>query len=307
MATAINIEEDISANWELVKRLNKDLRDSAYLLDKSEARYLVDLYYTVQEQRQRAASQTRGNTEPHELTTWLFNQFKALENDVKKALVVYASSSVPARWAQSIHGIGPVIAAGLAAHIDVNPWRCKAPIKGITCKSTKHPDPHKNEVCGHYPVHTAGGVWRFAGLDPTLVWEKGEKRPWNARLKRLAWIIGDSFKKQRNSPKDFYGKFYDYRKQSEIAKNMAGDFAPLAAKSLESRTIKDKDLKATYEAGRLPDGRIDLRAMRYAEKIFLSHYHHVAYEDHFGTPPPKPYVIEHLGHTKYVGPPNWPL
>jgi hypothetical protein len=143
-------------------------------------------------------------------------------------------------------------------------------------------------------------------LDPTLKWDKGQKRPWNARLKRLAWIIGDSFRKQRNSPKDFYGKFYEDRKTYELAKNENGDYAAQAAESLSTRKIQDKVLKATYESGKLPPGRIELRSMRYATKLFLSHYHHVAYEDHFGTPPPKPYVIEQLGHAHIIGPPNWP-
>jgi len=80
-----------------------------------------------------------------------------------------------------------------------------------------------------------------------------------------------------------------------------------AARSLEERKIKDKDLKACYEAGRLPAGRLDLRARRYAVKLFLAHLHHVMYEDHFETPPPKPYVIEHGGHVHFIGPPNWPM
>jgi hypothetical protein len=32
---------------------------------------------------------------------------------------------------------------------------------------------------------TAGHIWRYAGLDPTVRWNKGEKRPWNAGLKVL--------------------------------------------------------------------------------------------------------------------------
>jgi hypothetical protein len=57
----------------------------------------------------------------------------------------------------------------------------------------------------------------------------------------------------------------------------------------------------------LPPARIHRRAVRYAVKLFLAHYHHVAYEVEFGEPPPKPYVIEHLGHVDFIGPPNWPM
>ena len=302
MATAISID-NTKPDWELISRLNKDLRDSAGLMGRSEARYLVDLYYAIQEQRQRAASQSRtsGEDEPTNVTDWLFDQFRVLEGDLKKALGVYADSQLVGIWAQSIHGIGPVIAAGLLAHIDLNPWRCK---NGAHDRCTPQ-DPHPGGSCGYAPVHTAGGVWRFAGQDPTVTWSKGKKRPWNAKLKRLCWIIGDSFCKQRNSPKDFYGKFYEERKVMEKAKNDAGDYADLAAESLQIKNIQDPQLKKTYLSGKLPDGRIELRARRYATKLFLAHYHHVAHVDTFGTPPPDPYAIAHLNHAHYIAPPNF--
>ena len=291
---------ELPPNWELITRLNRDLRDSAALMGRQEARYLVDLYYAIQEQRQRAASQSRTSEEeePSNVTDWLFDQFRVLENDIKKSLAVYADSQLPGQWAQSIHGIGPVIAAGLLAHIDLRPWKCT---HGKDRCSPENPHPG----CAHSPVHTAGGVWRFAGLDPTVKWGKGEKRPWNAKLKRLAWIIGDSFCKQRNSPKDFYGKFYEDRKAYEIAKNEAGDYSDLAVESLATRKFVDKELRATYEAGMLPQGRIELRARRYATKLFLAHYHHVAHFDTFGDAPPMPYAIAHLGHAHYITPPNF--
>ena len=296
---------DNNGNWELISRLNRDLRDSAGLMGKREARYLVDLYYTVQDQRKRAASQgLAGDGEPQSLTDWLFEQFRVLESDVKRALSVYALSQAPGQWAHSVHGIGPVIAAGLLAHIDVNHWVCQSPtISGGNRKTCNEDSPHPG--CGREPIHTAGGVWRFAGLDPTVEWKAKTRRPWNASLKRLAWIIGDSFCKQRNSPKDFYGKFYEDRKKLEVSRNLNGDFADQAADSLAKRNIKDADLKKTLESGRLPDGRIELRARRFAVKLFLSHYHHVAYETEFGAPPPNPYAIRILGHAHYIAPPNW--
>lgn len=302
MATTDGID-----NWELITKLNKDLRDSAALLGKKEARYLVDLYYTIQDQRKRAASQRlAGKEEPQALTDWLFEQFRVLENDVKRSLTVYSVSAAPGQWAQSIHGIGPVIAAGLLAHIDVNPWRCNEPeMRGGKRKTCSEKEPHPNGKCKREPVHTAGGVWRFAGLDPTSKWVKKTRRPWNAELKRLAWIIGDSFCKQRNSPKDVYGKLYEQRKVQEVMKNQRGDFADQAAASLKERTIRDADLKKKLESGQLPDGRIELRARRYAVKLFLAHYHHVAYETEFGQIPPKPYALTHLGHAHYIAPPNW--
>ena len=261
-------------------RLTRDLRASAKMMGRSEARFLVDLYYNVQDYRIRANNQSHALTEsgePHALIAWSFDMFRHFESDVQGALHTYARNDLLGRWALSIHGIGPVIAAGLLAHIDIE----KAP--------------------------TVGHIWRFAGLDDpaNYDWKKGKKRPWNAALKRLCWIIGGSFVRLRHLDNDIYGKVYEARKTLEVERNERGDFAAAAARSLEQKNIKDKDLRATYEAGRLPDGRIDLRARRYAVKLFLSHYHHVGYEIHYKKPPPKPYILEHGGHVHFIGPPNW--
>ena len=44
---------------------------------------------------------------------------------------------------------------------------------------------------------TAGKLWAFAGLNPEVKWEAGQKRPWNARLKMLlVYKAGESFIKQ---------------------------------------------------------------------------------------------------------------
>jgi hypothetical protein len=41
-------------------------------------------------------------------------------------------------------------------------------------------------------------------------------------------------------------------------------------------------------------------------KLFLAHYHHVAWVAATGTEPPKPYVITILGHDGFIVPPNFP-
>ena len=202
-------------------------------------------------------------------------------------------------WAQSITGVGPVISAGLAAHIEVK---------------REERDPDREGYTRPVSTETVGSIWRFAGLDPTAKWEKGQKRPHNAKLKVLCWKLADSFVKQSGRDSDVYGHVYRARKALEVARNEAGLFADQAAASLATRDIKDKALRKTYEAGRLPDGRIDLRARRYAVKLFLAHYHHVAYESIFGHPPPIPYIFTENarkmgldGHNGFIGPPNWPI
>ena len=260
--------------------LTRDLKASAATLAPAEARYLVDAYYTIQEDRIRAGGQIRAmneSGEPHAVIVWLGENTARLEMNIRKALDAYTMTRPAGVWMRSITGIGPVIAAGLLAHIDIE----KAP--------------------------TAGHIWSFAGLNPDVRWGKGEKRPWNARLKVLCWKLGESFKKVSGNESDVYGKIYRERKALELERNSTGAFAAQAAESLATRDIKDKELKATYLAGFLPAGRLDLRATRYAVKLFLAHLHHVLFELRFDSPPPKPYVVEHLGHAHIIGPPNWPL
>lgn len=266
---------------EPMQRLSRDLRNSAKQLTPSQARYLVDLYYQVQEYRKRAANQARAmgeSGEPHELVTWVFGNMEMLENDIRRALDRYSDGQIPGQWAKSITGIGPVLSAGLLAHIDIT----QAP--------------------------TVGHIWRFAGLDPTVTWEKKSKRPWNAKLKVLCWLAGESFVKVSNNEKDVYGHLYAVRKEQEQERNEAGAFAEQAAAVLANKKIgKDTDAYKAYSVGKLPPAHIHARAKRYAVKLFLAHYHHVAYETQYDAPPPKPYVLEHMGHVDYKAPPNWPM
>ena len=259
-------------------RLSRDIAEAAKTLSAREARYLVDAYYTMQEHRIRSSHQARASEEakePHRVTMWFQDRAALLEAQVKKALAIYAQASPVGRWALSVHGIGPVLAAGFLAHIEIE----RAP--------------------------TVGHIWRFAGLDPTVAWDRGERRPWNARLKVLCWKAGESFKKFHRNPKCVYGVIYAERKALEVARNDAGAFREQAEATLVKAPRHAQ--RAIYQKGKLPPGRLDLRASRYAVKLFLSHLHHVMYEVRYGTVPPKPYILTRPDHAHYVAPPGWPM
>ena len=273
--------DDIIAGATALAALNKDIREAAATLSTRQARFLVDYYYQMQRNRIRAGHQALKAAEadePGAVAAWALGNSSTLENNIRKVLDIYSMTTIPGRWARSIHGIGPVIAAGLLAHIDIE----QAP--------------------------TAGHIWRFAGLDPTLPrMAKGEKRPWNARLKVVMWKAGESWVKTSNSPKDIYGHVYAERKTYETAKNEAGDYADQAAKKLEEFKIgRETDAYAWYSQGKLPPAHIHARAKRYAVKLFLAHLHHVMFETKYGTPPPKPYILTQPGHVHFMAPPNWP-
>lgn len=258
---------------ESVQRLTRDLREASKMLSDRQARYLVDAYYQMQDDRKRDCNQVLAMTndeEPAGIIAWLGTQSSVLEKQVARALDAYSGANELGLWARSVVGIGPIIAAGLLAHIDIK----RAP--------------------------TAGHIWSFAGLDPTVKWKNGERRPWNAKLKVLCWKIGESFVKVKGRDDDVYGHFYEQRRKQEGERNEAGLFADQAARVLEE-CPKHKQA-ATYRKGKLPDGHLHARAKRYAVKLFLAHYHDKAYRLHFGTAPPLPYPIAHLGHVHMIEP-----
>ena len=257
-------------NFELTTRLNKDLKNAAKTLSASEARYLVDLYYTVQDYR-KATTQQVTDEEPNLLLGWFADQHRMLENNIKKALDIYTDNQEIGVWCKGITGIGPVIAAGLLAHIDIT----KAP--------------------------TVGSIWKFAGLDPSSKWEKGQKRPWNADLKVLCWKIGESFVKVSGNENDFYGKIYIERKAQELLANERGDYKEKAEAVLKAKKIgKDTTAYEWYSQGKLPPAHIHARAKRYAVKLFLSHFFEMSYEHHYGKKAPEAYCFAHLGHAHKI-------
>lgn len=296
-----------------LRKLPRDLRKAAATLGPTEVRYLVDSYYQLQDFRKASANQTRAlsvSDEPHATVSFFQAEFGTIESQIKSALDDYSNADYMGQWARGHYGIGPVIAAGLSAHIDIT----KAP--------------------------TVGHIWRFAGLDPTVKWGKGEKRPWNADLKVLCWKIGDSFVKFSGKEDCFYGHLYKQRKVYEVERDNRVQVVPrgvsverdekdtntgtfvidgdahtcffigdqwlyegnskAAYETLKVKNIRDKETRRLYESGHLPPGRLDLRARRYAVKLFLSHWHEAAYKHHYKTDPPLPYPIAHLGHAHKI-------
>lgn len=246
----------------------KDIQAATADLTDDLARYLVDYYYISQDDRKRAHNQERAldeSGEPAAVIRWLGAQATTLEDQIKRVLDAYTTQHIMGSWMRDIHGVGPVIAAGLLAHIDIT----RAP--------------------------TVGHIWRYAGLDPTVTWAKGQKRPWNAKLKTLCWKIGQSFMKFHNDERCYYGHLYRQRKDYEIARNDRGDNAALAAE-LAPKVGKTTEAHKHLTEGRLPPGQIDARARRYAVKQFLADLHAEWHRRHFGTEPPLPYPIAILGH-----------
>lgn len=267
---------------EPIRRTRDDIRAAraeAATLSIDEVRYLVDLYYETQDYRISAGNQVRAlskSEEPIQLLGWVSQTLNTVEKEVLRSLDYYTQQETTglAQWARAVPGIGPVLTAGLLAHVNI-------------------------EYC-----KTIGQLWRFAGLDPTSVWNKGEKRPWNARLKLVCYKIGESFVKVQSHERDVYGRVYLARKEYENRRNDAGDLADQAQRVLATKRIRTStDAYKAYSQGKLPPAHIHARATRYAVKLFLAHYHEVGTWLLTGQLPPTPYALAHLDHVDDIAPP----
>jgi transposase len=279
MSVEIEQPTPVTIAQDAVAKLSRDLRNAAKTMGLREARYFVGAYYDLQDYRIAAANQQRKlleGAEPSEFIAWLNTNLLTLEKQIAAVLDKWSAAQPMGEWARSIVGIGPVIASGLMAHIDIT----KAP--------------------------TVGHIWRYAGLDPTVKWSKGEKRPWNAQLKRLCWLLGESFVKVSGRDGDVYGHLYQERKAYESANNDAGRLADTAADRLKraKQQKADAGLIAVFESGKLPAAALHARAKRWAVKIFLSHWHAEAYRQNYGTEPPAPFPIARMGHAHQIQPPR---
>lgn len=301
---------------ESVEAMTRDIAKSGELLSHKQARFMVDCYYDWQRNRIRAQHQAYKQLEgeePSEAMEWLFSESVVLEKQMVRPLTAFAKSKREGRWLLSICGIGPIIAAGMLCHVRAKDF------------------PH------------SGHLISFAGLrcDYKTQWRKGQKRPWNARLKTLLYKAGESFVKVQGRKSDFYGKHYAKWKNKEWDDNTAGKLADVAERDsarydkktdaylwtsgcfapehvpiiqacpAAKRAKVIEDLKRGPGEGlpMLPPSHIHARARRKVMKLFLEHTYQVFYESQIGGEPPEPYVFEHLGHSREgrIPPPNWPM
>lgn len=299
-------------------RLSRDLVVAASTMGDAEARYLVDAYYMTQENRKRTDNQTRsfGEEEPHVLIAWLAEKNRTIEHQVARALDAYTKGHLMGSWMREVVGIGPVLSAGLLAHIYMGTWchHCKAH-SALACQARQaDPKNHKvdkdtgmtrflipHEYTPENSCPTVGHIWQFAGIagDGQKPWEKGKIRPFNGQLKVLCWKVGQSFMKLSGRPDCYYGRVYRDRKAFEISRNESGQLASQAASQLPHFNRATEAYK-WYAQGKLPPAHIDARARRYAVKLFLSHLHGEWHQRQFGTPAPLPYPIAYLDHVHFI-------
>lgn len=248
--------------------ISKEVVLQAGKLTNPEARFLVSQYYDMQNMRKRADMQIRhlGDKVLPTLLQYTADSAAMIEAQLVKGLKNFAESDPVGLWMLAQDGVGPVIAAGMLAHLDIE----KAP--------------------------TAGHFWSFAGLDPTRKWEKGQKRPWNADMKQLCYHLGECAKRISWKEDAFYGRFYLERKKLIEERNATGGYAERA----KTFFTKSAEWKKVLEESKLPAGNLDRQACNITAKIFLSHLHAVMYWNRYHRAPAKPFAIAVLGHAHEV-------
>lgn len=350
-------EEEVTKVDELLVLNKKNLKEiDVQSPSINEARFLIDNYYQIQQMRINTGNQIRAlaqgadnksNKEERNVTKitssmLLYDQYVTMEANAKKLLDSFVESNYISRYASRIAGVGPVLAASLAAYLEL-----------------------KIEPDGTTKMHT-GSWWNYAGLndnnrewlgsakskelvekaiedcggkldDETMVvicgrsqwnidhfkkfkncYKEGKKGgkwnkeavikacsviPYNKDLKVVCYKMGSSFHKLCNNPKSLYGRLYKERLQYETMKNERGDYADQAAKILREKNFKNKEIKEVYESGKLPVSHLYMRAERWATKLAISHIFEAAYWNQFHTEPPKPYVMCYMeNHVDRISP-----
>ena len=259
-----------------------------------------------------------------------------LEQTYNKLMDVCTKRTRSGRWLREVSGVGPALAATFEAYLDVKkgqhassfqsycglndhskPWYSKEQAKAFVKKAMEECETKEinDEVIIRVSADTKWAVEFLQEhcMDKELLEKTGEVKysktelekaitilPFNRNLKTACWKLGDTFVKNANR-KSMYGKIYQQRKAYELAKNDKGDYAEFAALCLQKKNYTG-DTRKTYESGKLPLNHIEQRARRYAVKMFISHYFEACYRYTYGVPAERPYAIEHLGHTDYIGP-----
>jgi ribosomal protein S14 len=293
----------------LLQLSRKDLREAAKRLGLNEARYIVDCYYQWQEYRIAAAGQVRALTagtpaEPAEALQWVQAQMVRTEDDLRAILEVWTKvePSGMAAWARQHIGVGPVIAAGLRAHLDItrartvghwwrfggldpsNEWlgREKAEqmvreaYQATGCKASDPPDMDVLAWLVEKTHRSMDSIVRLSkdkqGKQTRKALEAGlARRPWNASLKVLLWKLGESFVKMQNHEACFFGKVFAVRKAKETAANLRGAYADQAEAKLARYNIgKDTDAYAWYSGSLTVEAAKQILAAPAAERQGLT-------------------------------------
>lgn len=270
---------------------------------------------------------------------WLLKDVENRENQIKKMISEYVKTVPVCLWAMAVKGIGPVFAANLWSYIDMNkcchanqflsyaglndnntPWLGKEKAKDIVDEAYKYfglksSDKADDNVFLRVAINSGRSITTVKKgfeshkekaakneSDRSIIIKYLSKPPYNTELKKLCFLIGESFVKVSNRG-SLYGKLYQERKALETMKNENLEYKEQAEKLLSEKNYsKDTDTYKFLSQGKLSPAHINMRAKRYAVKIFLTHFFEACWIYTHKEKPPVIYPIAFQGHVDYIEP-----
>ena len=273
--------DDMSALLTPVQKLDRDMlkaiKQGGGGVTDSEARYLVDTYYQIQKRRIRLNNQIKGldrdakqserPAEPHSALDFAYKDAEMQESNVYKLLQAYTALHPMSWFFDQTMGIGPILSAGILAHIDIKKcptaghiWSFAGLVNDVIWTNTEGAKKIWAKADGASNLEKLVNAAKIVNRNPDRLFELAgdklteknciaaiAKKPFNSSLKTLCWKIGESFVKVSKREGAFYGRMYAQRKCKEWDRNLSGDLVDQANKKLRDTKIgKTTDAYAWY-------------------------------------------------------------
>ncbi len=305
----------------------KDIRNAAVDMSVREARFMIEDFYRWVALAQ-AAKDHRRVLDKEDLINhsvgFMAKQIRNMRDQYRSFLDIWSEQYPAAKWAKdSIRGVGPVIAAGLAAYIDIEKAKTISSIwryAGVDPNSRRMTlvevdtliQSSMNQFGDDITEEHVRWIAKQAGKDPEkiLAFSRSKKRgltwpklsrairwpSYNPMVKRIVISAGNCFIKHPS----MYHDLYVARKIYETGINENGGYKTRAKRQFRRFNYQPgTNAYECYSQGYLTESHIIASAKRYAVKIFLAHYYMVAYYIKYEDTPPDVYALDILkGHRK---------
>lgn len=303
-----------TSNDIFITNLTNSVQEDLKTLSGKELKTLFSFYRTYQLARIRLLNQLGAILATSHIQSktlaYLANNMIAMEGRIAKIMSLWAENHPVCKWAMSINGIGGIMASTFVGYLNLDKCKC------------------------------AAQFWKYAGLSPDSKRVKGEKFNWSADLKMACYLLGDLIVKRGkprpekyrekiqkwneehpDNPKritredwqqvcedwqsdsNLYCRLYWSRKEYETKLNEERAYADQAKALLAERRYTNPDDIAVLKSGKLKASHINMRARRYAVKMFLAHLFEFSWEAKYGWAP-TPYAVAHLDHREVIPIPN---
>ena len=315
------------------------IRAAAVDMSKREVRFLIETHQkwlALYQSTRSRASFLHEQSQNNENIKFLSKSVLGMRNDITGFLGLWVENHPAAKYFRdNVNGVGPFIAAGLAAYIDID--KCKNHYSsvwfyaGLTPNSRpplqkeadeliqmaldKFVEKHGDKAHKDHVRFIANALNR--SYEKMLKYCSRKSGPLNWRsiygaivhpqycvaLKLLCNSLGNDIIKH----KSLYQDLYRYRHNYETKNN--NDFAYKKLADTQFKRFNFDPKKVAYKAyaqGKLPQGHVNARARRWAVKVLLAHYYQIEYYIQHGEAPSDVYALDILkGHRKIHVPGDW--